>query len=71
MANETNVRIESKLEVKAYIQNLKFALNNGAKIDFQAKRRVDANRDGKRSNDNLCNVLSFCRKSIYTGDVSI
>ena len=47
MANETNVRIESELEVKAYIQNLKFALNNGAKIDFQAKRRVDANKGMK------------------------
>ena len=44
LAEETNARIESELEVKAYIQNLKFALNNGAKIEFQAKRRVDALR---------------------------
>lgn len=34
LADETNSRIESELEVKAYIQDLKFALNNGAKIDF-------------------------------------
>lgn len=47
MADEANARIESELEVKAYIQNLKFALNNGAKVDFQAKRRVDDNRDEK------------------------
>lgn len=57
MANETNVRIESELEVKAYIQNLKFALNNGAKIDFQAKRRVDANRDEKYTNQYTVNTL--------------
>ena len=44
LAEETNARIESELEVKAYIQNLKFALNNGAKIEFQAKRRVDDNK---------------------------
>ena len=41
MAEETKSRIESEIEVKAYIQDLKFALNNGAKIDFQAKRLVD------------------------------
>lgn len=57
MADETNVRIESELEVKAYIQNLKFALNNGAKIDFQAKRRVDSNRDEKYTNQYTVNTL--------------
>lgn len=41
MAEETKARIESELEVKAYIQDLKFALNNGAQIDFRAKRVVD------------------------------
>lgn len=41
MAEEIKSRIESELEVKTYIQDLKFALNNGAKIDFQAKRLVD------------------------------
>ena len=34
LVNETNSRIESELEIKTYIQKLKFALNNGAKIDF-------------------------------------
>lgn len=48
--NETRTRIESELEVKTYIQNLKFALNNGAKINFQVKRRVDENRDEKYTN---------------------
>ncbi len=30
-----NKRIESKLEVQAYIQNLQYALNHGASIQFQ------------------------------------
>ncbi len=50
-------RIESELEVKAYIQDLKFALNNGAKIDFQAKRRVDKNRNEKYTNQYTVNML--------------
>lgn len=41
MADKTNARIESEIEVKAYIQDLKFALNNGAKINFQVRRLVD------------------------------
>ena len=57
MADEANARIESELEVKAYIQNLKFALNNGAKVDFQAKRRVDDNRDEKFTNQYTVNTL--------------
>ena len=44
MAEETKERIESELEVKAYIQNLRFALDNGAKITFRAKRLVDEER---------------------------
>lgn len=47
LAEETNARIESELEIKAYIQDLKFALNNGAKINFQAQRRVDDKREEK------------------------
>ena len=57
MSDETNARIESELEVKAYIQDLKFAINNGAKISFQAKRRVDDNRDKKYSNQYTMNAL--------------
>lgn len=34
LAVETKVRIESELEVKAYLQDLKFALNHGAQINF-------------------------------------
>ena len=57
LAEETNARIESELEVKAYIQNLKFALNNGAKIEFQAKRRVDDNREERFTNQYTVNTL--------------
>lgn len=57
MAEETKVRIESELEVKVYIQNLKFALNNGARIDFQSKRIVDEKRDEKYTNQYTVNKL--------------
>jgi hypothetical protein len=57
LKDETKARIESELEVKAYIQNLKFALKNGAKIDFQARRRVDDNRDEKYTNQYTVNTL--------------
>lgn len=57
MAEETKSRIESEIEVKAYIQDLKFALNNGAKIDFQTKRLVDEKRDEKYTNQYTVNKL--------------
>ena len=57
LATEVKARIESELEVRAYIQNLKFALNNGAKIDFQVKRRVDDNRDEKYTNQYTVKTL--------------
>lgn len=57
MLNDTKARIESELEVKSYLQNLKFALNNGAKINFQARRRVDENREEKYTNQYTVNAL--------------
>ena len=57
MAEETKARIESELEVKAYIQDLKFSLNNGAQIDFQVKRVVDEKRDEKYTNQYTVNML--------------
>lgn len=57
MAEETKARIESKLEVKSYIRDLKFALNNDAKIDFQVKRFVDVKRDEKYTNQYTINKL--------------
>ena len=41
MEQEIKTRIESELEVRSYIQDLRFALNNGAQINFQVRRRVD------------------------------
>ena len=57
MADGVKTRIESELEVKAYIQDLKYALNNGAKINFQAKRLVDENRDEKYTNQYTVDAL--------------
>ena len=57
MADEIKARVESELEVKSYIQNLKFALNNGAKIDFQVKRLVDEKREEKYTNQYTVNKL--------------
>lgn len=57
MTEETKARIESELEIKSYIQNLRFALNNGAKIDFQARCLVDEKRDEKYTNQYTVNKL--------------
>ena len=40
-------RIESYEEVSAYLAKLKLALGNGAIINFQNERSVDANRNVK------------------------
>ena len=47
---DTKSRTESKTEVQGYIQNLIYALDHGAKIDFQPVRKVDSTRDIKYSN---------------------
>lgn len=52
-----NYRIESKLEVQAYIQNLQYALNNGASIQFQINRLVDEKREEKYTNQYTVNAL--------------
>lgn len=57
MSEETKTRIESELEVKSYIQDLKFALHNGAKINFQVKRVVDEKRDERYTNQYTVNKL--------------
>lgn len=43
-------RIESEAEVEAYIAKLRYALSNGAKINFQEVRQVDNDRDIKHTN---------------------
>lgn len=50
MEENTTARIETQMEVKAYIQNLRYALDHGAKIDFQVQRFIDQKRDKKYTN---------------------
>ena len=50
MSNNSLDRIESREEVNAYIQNLKYALEHGAKVSFQIQRQVDTQRDKKYTN---------------------
>ena len=57
LSDDMNERIESRIEVEAYIQNLKYAIENGAKIEFQARRRVDENRDERYTNQYTVNTL--------------
>ena len=50
MSDNIYSRIETELEVKSYLQNLKYALNHGAKIELQSKRLVDDIRDKRYTN---------------------
>lgn len=47
---EVLARIESESEIRAYIQDLKYALEHGAQISFQEERRVDDRRDVRYTN---------------------
>lgn len=50
MAEQTTSRIESELEVRSYLQDLKYALDHGAQMNFQEERVVDQNRPTKYTN---------------------
>lgn len=50
MVEALKARIETELEVKSYIQDLKYALEHGATINFQARRLVDDKRNEKYTN---------------------
>ena len=43
-------RIESKLDIQAYLQELNYALDHGAEVRFQIDRIVDNNRDEQYTN---------------------
>lgn len=45
-----NYRIESKEEIEAYLSRMRYALDNGAQLKFQADRQVDENRDIQYTN---------------------
>ena len=57
MTEEINARIETELEVKAYLQDMKYALNNGARITFQVHRHVDEEREERYTNQFTVNTL--------------
>lgn len=57
MTDNTKTRIESKLEIQSYIQDLRYAIENGATIKFQVKRLVDERRDKKYTNQYTVNAL--------------
>lgn len=48
--SDTNARIESEFEIKCYLHDLKYALDNGAKLNIQYDRKVDQNRDIRYTN---------------------
>lgn len=57
MALEQGIRVESEDEVKSYLQNLRYALDNGAHITFQVNRFVDEKRDVRFTNQYTVNTL--------------
>ena len=57
MSATEQARIESEMDVKAYLQNLRYALDNGATISFQIKRRVDESRSERYTNLYTVNTL--------------
>ena len=50
-------RIETESEVKTYLDRLKYAIDNGAKLTFQKERIIDTQRDCKYTNDYTVNTL--------------
>lgn len=57
LTEEIKSRIESELEVKSYLQDLKYAIDRGGRITFQAKRLVDEQRDEKYTNQYTITAL--------------
>ena len=57
MAEGIKSRIESELEVKSYLQNLKYAIDHGGQITFQVKRLVDEQRDERYTNQYSISTL--------------
>lgn len=43
-------RIESRIDIQAYIQDLNYALDHGAKVEVQIHRNVDNNRNEQYTN---------------------
>lgn len=58
--NETR-RIESKEEVQAYLQNLRYVLDHGATVDFQESRMVDQKRE-------VCYTNQYTVQKLFSAD---
>ena len=54
---EEKARIESEMEVKKYLQDLRYALDHGAQITFQEIRRVDMEREERFTNQYTIRTL--------------
>lgn len=57
MQEKYTERTESELEVRTYIERLKYALDHGARITFQAKRLVDEQREERYTNQYTVRTL--------------
>ena len=47
---DTRTRIETEPEVRAYLQDLRYAFEHNAKVTFQIERQVDQNREPQYTN---------------------
>ena len=45
-----DARIESELEVRSFLKDLRYALDNGAKLHIEMRRSVDTGRDPRHTN---------------------
>lgn len=61
MTEKMIARIESELEIAAYIQDMKYALEHGAHLTFQEERKVDNNR-------NLHHTNKYAVASLFPGE---
>jgi len=50
LGNTEQARIETELEVRAYLQDLKYALQHNAEVTFQEERKVDQERERQFTN---------------------
>ena len=65
MTADSKSRIESETEIKAYIQDLRYAINNGARIQFQVRRIVDENRAERYTNQYTVRTLFPDEDPVY------
>lgn len=65
MTADSKSRIESETEIKAYIQDLRYAINNGARIQFQVRGIVDENRAERYTNQYTVRTLFPDEDPVY------